>query len=405
MNFTHLKATIRTNHKNVFKQNLSYVVAGGFGGLGRSIIRWMVDRGARHLIILSRSGPRTDAARSLVQELGSRGVHIATPEIDISDLRALQTSLAQLEGRHDMPPIRGCIQATVVLRDNFWPNMSFRDWQASTNSKITGSWNLHVALPQHLDFFVLVSSINGLFGNRSQANYAAGNTFKDALAHHRLSNGQKAVSIDLGLMVDAGMVADNDKLLAGMRRIGHLIDIRTDEFLALLEHYCDPDLPLLARDEAQILVGIEGPAAVLAKGAELHHSIHRPLFSQLFAVDRRSGSAPGAHEGNANTRAPETRAVDRKSVLRDAASDEEATALVLEWLKTKTALLLGIGAEDIDMARPAHSYGMDSLVSIDLKNWLSREIGFDVQVFQLLGNISLGELAGEAAVKSRFRTT
>lgn len=147
---------IRTKHKDFFNQKFFYVVAGGFGGLGRSIIRWMVNRGARHLIIFSRSGPKTDAARRLMEDLESQGVNVATPQIDVSDLGALKASLGQSMGH--MPPIRGCIQATVALRDNFWSNMSFEDWHVSTNSKVTGSWNLHAALPPDLDFFVLISS-------------------------------------------------------------------------------------------------------------------------------------------------------------------------------------------------------------------------------------------------------
>lgn len=100
--------------------------------------------------------------------------------------------------------------------------MTSDDWVISTRSKVTGSWNLHQILPADLDFFVLLSSVNGIFGGRAQANYAAGNTFKDALAHHRIALGRKAVSIDLGLMVAEGVVAENQLLLASMRRIGHL---------------------------------------------------------------------------------------------------------------------------------------------------------------------------------------
>jgi hypothetical protein len=142
---------------------------------------------------------------------------------------------------------------------------------------------------------VLLSSVNGIFGNRGQANYSAGNTYRDALAHHRIAQGQKAMSIDLGLMVDDGMVAENDKILASTRRIGHLIEIGMPDLVALLEHFCDPQLPLLTQDEAQILVGIELLAAVLAKGVDLHHSIHRPIFRYLFAIAKgASGSETGA---------------------------------------------------------------------------------------------------------------
>lgn len=87
---------------------------GGLGGLGRSFARWFAARGARNLILLSRSGPRSSAAKALLQELGAKGVRVATPTVDISDLPSLQRELERLGER--MPPIRGCIQATVAVR-------------------------------------------------------------------------------------------------------------------------------------------------------------------------------------------------------------------------------------------------------------------------------------------------
>lgn len=389
-----VQANLITREENRFAPDCSYVVAGGFGGLGRGILHWMARRGARHLIVFSRSGPRTQAARSVLRSLEELGVSVVTPSVDISNLNALEKCVVEL--RKKMPPIRGCVQATVALRDNLWENMTLDDWNISIASKATGSWNLHVALPTDLDFFVLLSSVNGLFGNRSQANYSAGNTFKDALAHHRISHGQKAVSIDLGLMVDQGLVAEDDTLLAGMRRIGHLIDIRMDELLALMDHYCDPSLPVLTHEKAQIIVGIESPAAVLAKGVDLHHSIRRPIFSHLFATDRKADSLR-------NSKSPGLEEFDYANALRRTASDDEAIGLVHEWFKSKIAKLLGISPDDIDMSKPAHTYGIDSLVSIDLKNWMKQKLGTDIQIFNVLGNISLQDLGRQAALQSSFR--
>ena len=108
------------------------------------------------------------------------------------------------------------------------------------------------------------------------------------LTHHRIAHGQKAVSIDLGLMVAEGVVAENDSLLASMRRIGHLMDVTQEELIALLDYYCDPNLPLLSDVNAQIMVGIEMPSALLAKGIVLHHSIRRPMFRHLFRIILRT---------------------------------------------------------------------------------------------------------------------
>ena len=98
----------------MFSTNATYIIAGGLGGLGRSIARWMASRGAQNLVLLSRSGARSHSAKALVSELELQGVCVATPQVDIGDLTSLTHVLDDLA--KSMAPIRGCIQATVALR-------------------------------------------------------------------------------------------------------------------------------------------------------------------------------------------------------------------------------------------------------------------------------------------------
>lgn len=274
--------------------------------------------------------------------------------------------------------------------------MTYNDWIASMRPKVTGSWNLHKLLPSDLDFFIMLSSINGIFGGRAQANYASGNTYQDALAHYRTAHGQKAVSIDLGMMVSEGVVSENKDLLSSMRRIGHLMDIEQQDLLALLDHYCDPNLPL-SDDNAQVLVGIEMPSAIVEKGIDLHHSIRRPLFRHLFHLGLKEN-------GPADSDTSQNRALEDKGAqLQGAMSEEEAIHLVTGWLSAKIASILGLPEAEISPTKPIHTYGIDSLVAIDLKNWFSREIGADVGVFLLMENMPLDQLSAEATKKSRYR--
>lgn len=366
-------------------------------------------------MLLSRSGPKSEAAKDLIKELESRHVYVATPRIDIGNLQELQNVLDRLSKA--MPPVRGCIQATMrlqvsflinegccfqlivqrlthhrQLQDNVFPNMTHEDWNAAVDSKAIGSWNLHTALPSGLDFFVLLASVNGILGGQAQANYAAANTFQDALAHHRIALGEKAVSLDLGLMFAEGLVAENAELLAKVRRIGHLMDVSQDELLALLDYYCNPETPVLSHDNAQILVGLATTTHVTAKRIGLHHAIHRPMFRQLFRM-----GAPSSQLSNREV------VVDYATALRQAPSEEYAGALVTGWFRSKVSQVLGLQEDDVDTERPVHSYGMDSLVAMDLRNWYRRHIGSEVSVFSLQGNISLAEVAVSAAKGSRFR--
>ena len=98
--------------------------------------------------------------------------------------------------------------------------MTLEDWTTSTNPKVCGSWNLHALLPKRMDFFILLSSIVGIVGGAGQASYAAGNAFQDVLARYRVSIGEKGVSLDLGMMVGEGAVAEDEKLARALESSG-----------------------------------------------------------------------------------------------------------------------------------------------------------------------------------------
>ena len=97
-----------------FDPNATYVLAGGLGGLGRCIARWMMNRGAKHLMILSRSGPRGEAALTLLEELKTKGVNVLAVPCDISDESTLSSVIS--DHANELPPIKGCIQGCMVLR-------------------------------------------------------------------------------------------------------------------------------------------------------------------------------------------------------------------------------------------------------------------------------------------------
>ena len=108
--------------KYSFDPNASYIIAGGLGGLGRSIARWMAERNARHLILLSRSGAKSEDAIDLIRDLGLIGVKVAAPACDVSDESAVSSMIA--ECKTSMPSIRGCIQPSMVLKVRKSPNLS-----------------------------------------------------------------------------------------------------------------------------------------------------------------------------------------------------------------------------------------------------------------------------------------
>ena len=185
-----------------FNPQASYVLAGGLGGVGKALALWMAQRGARNIIFLSRSGgDASPETRALISELQEKhGCTVAAPRCDIGNEEQLSTVLSDLA--KEMPPVKGCLQAAMVARLSPFADLSFDDYIAATPCKIEGSMNLHNLLPDDMNFFLMLSSASSIIGLPTQTSYCAGCAYQDGLAHWRVSRGQKATAINLGLIVD-----------------------------------------------------------------------------------------------------------------------------------------------------------------------------------------------------------
>lgn len=401
--------------------NATYIIAGGLGGLGRSAARWMVRRGARNLILLSRSGPKTQAALDLVSELQAQGIRTGTPECDVSSSSSLSATLAQHVA---MPPVKGCLQATMVLQDSTFENMSYEEWTTSIHSKVSSSWNLHHLLPPDLDFFILLSSIAGIVGSPSQANYAAGNTYQDALARYRRSQGLKATSIDLGVMADVGIVAEKEEYARRKEAAADLAAVKEKEFWALLEIYCDPQLQDSYLEEEKVgeenqtnnnnkkkkempdqpIVGLITPAQFRAKGMEPPSFIERPLFSALAQTETAIGAgATGDSSSLGAAFRGQEGELNHAAQLTRADSDDDATNIIVNGLQKKLSKALAMSVADIDVSRPLHLYGVDSLLAVELRNWFAKVWKADVAVFEITGPGSLAALGEKVMRKNGIR--
>ncbi|KAI0100989.1 fatty acid synthase S-acetyltransferase [Nemania sp. FL0031] len=383
-----------------FSQNATYVVAGGLGGLGRPIIRWMADRGAKYLIILSRSGPASQTAVKLVEELRARGLRVSTPRCDVSSVTQLSAALdnALINSTPAWPPIKGCINATMVLQDSIFENMTHAQWSTSIRSKVDTSWNLHQLLPGDLDFFILLSSIVGVYGSPGQGNYAAGCTFQDALARHRTAAGHRAsVSLDLGWMRDDGVVHESADYQRRLASTTELKPVATADMLALLDHYCDPALPPLTIDQSQLIVGASMPVEVRARGGDAYWASRTRLFSG-FDVTR----AAAALDTDQSTASHASKIGDDAARLFKLTDDPlERTKIVVEALKAKLARALGVETDEIDSAKGLADYGVDSLMAVELRNWVLRDYGVTLAVFEIMqGGRTIGDVGTLVQEKS-----
>ncbi|OQE31225.1 hypothetical protein PENSTE_c001G09701 [Penicillium steckii] len=372
----HVKAvTSKTGH--VLKADASYILIGGTGGLGRSMARWMSSKGARNIVLVSRSASVNDKVQELIDELAADGTHIGVKACDVSS-RASVEKLVK-EDMKDLPPVRGVVHGAMVLRDILFEKMTLEDFTAVAESKVEGAWNLHDVLSDSpLDFFVALSSVAGTIGNRGQGAYAAANVFLDAFMEYRRSQGLPGTSIDLTAVRDVGYLAEVDS----KRQQEVLKNIGTDgmdeaEVLALFAAAITGDLTRSCGGHC--ITGLE-------LGSTLDHFWAQDAkFSILYEEAKaKHGSAGGAGGGPA---------VPLNTQLANAPSKEEALQICYEALAAKLAQVLVISIEDMDPSITVASLGLDSLVAIEIRNWIAREANANVQVLELLSSGSLIALA------------
>ncbi|KAK3944449.1 hypothetical protein QBC46DRAFT_350516 [Diplogelasinospora grovesii] len=370
----------------------TYLIAGGLGGIGHALAGWMMERGARHILVVSRRAESHPQAASLIARGRAQGCNVAVRNCDIAQEDQLVQLLADCVSTGKMPPIRGVIQAAMALHDTILERLTYEQWQSSIQPKVAGSLHLHRHLSGGLRFFVMLSSIAGVVGHASQANYAAGNTFQDALARHRTAQGLPAVSIDLGAVGDVGVVAesgDNSGMRERVERnLGSKI-IPIGRVLRLIEAaVCEPlraDHP----NASQVITGIVDYERIPAGTA-----IKRDRrFSTLRLGSGAAGGATASGMTATLTRSPDE--VLKQSLARvPPPASGEALALVTGALANKLATLFNLVAAEIDTSSSLSALGVDSLVAVELRNWLSNVVQAKVTIFEILQTATMRDFAG-----------
>ena len=348
----------RNPHPLILSDNGTYVLIGGLGGIGRSLATMLAKHGAKHLAFISRSGDTKPEAKDALAQLQEMGVHAKSFSCDTVDEAALKTTVAKITAQ--MPPIKGLIQAAMVLNDTYFQDMSYKAWTATTRPKIQGTWNLHNTMPSDLDFFVMLASISGIVGNGSQSNYAAGNTFQDGLAHYRRAKGLAACTLDLSVMAGIGWVAENVKVSDEHKADFDRMAMDPEELYSLIESaitgYSEGEQAM----PPQMVTGA-GTGGTVEAMEHLKTAIHfdEAMFSYLRLLDRHGTGQEGLESGGP---------AEMRAMLAAAASLAQAGEIVEVGLAGKLALALNMKAEDVDTRKPVHGYGVDSLVAIEVRN-------------------------------------
>lgn len=379
--------------------NVTYLLAGGLGGLGRTLAREFVACGARHLAFLSRSGAASPSARSLLAELTASGAVTARAYLgDVTDAESTLAALQQCEA--EMPPVRGVVQLAMVLRDVVFEKMTHAEWTGPLRPKVEGTLNLlryFDEASRPLDFFVATSSVSGIWGYPSQAAYAAGNTFEDAVAHYRRARGMKAVSVNLGIISGVGVISELGAQPSQLETWERVLGIREPVFVALMKSVIAGQLQSTPENvPPQVTTGL-GSANVWAA-----HRLPRPYYLE----DPRFGAMAvqtvdlNVQEGQGKETSKTGPALAAR--LSEASTIKQAADIVTEALVAKTALILQMPASEVDPSLPLYRYGVDSLVAIEVRNWITREMKANIALLEIMAAVPIKDFALKFTEQSKL---
>jgi phthiocerol/phenolphthiocerol synthesis type-I polyketide synthase C len=351
-----------------FRAEATYLITGGLGGIGGAVATWMAEQGAQHLVLMGR-GPASKSAQETLDALRADGTEVVVARGDVTRADQLAAVLESISA--SMPPLRGVVHAAGVLDDGILQRLDERRLRDVMAPKVEGAWNLHtLTRDTALDFFVLFSSAASLLGSPGQAHYAAANAFLDALAWHRRAEGRPALSINWGPWAEVGLAT------------------RPEQQHHLTQHGIEA---MPAADGVRTLSKLLGlsatQVAVLCVDwarwrSEFRQGLNPPLIADLLSAPVGTPAA-----GDAN---------GREASLNDAlrrAGPEERQRLIESYLRDQAASKLGLTPSRLDVQLPLNHLGLDSLIAVELRTQIERDLGIVVPVVQLLDGPSVARLA------------
>ena len=345
----------------------TYLITGGLGGFGLKTAEWLVSKGARNLLLVSRSGPKSEDAVSTIAHLESLGVKIIAVACDITVKDEIFATVQ--EASKIMPPLRGIVHAATVIDDGLICNMNERQIRSVLSPKILGALNLHELTQSFpVDQFILFSSATTLFGNPGQSNYVAANTMLEALAIHRRASGLPATCVAWGAIDDVGYLARNEKIKTALQnRMGG----------AALNS-------AIAHDalEAMLVVDHSGLGVMELDWKALSRflpSAYSPKFGALV----RHAEDSDQNEENVE---------DIQRLLTEL-SDTELQFTFIEMLKSELGEILRVNTEKIDPDRSIYDMGLDSLMGVELAVALESRFGIRLPVMALSQSPTIAKLA------------
>ncbi len=344
----------------------SYLITGAFGGFGKVIAQWLVELGARHLVLTSRSGAATPESAAFVVGLQNRGVSVRVIKADIGSSDDVSRLLKDIQS--DTQPLKGVFHLAMVIDDAPLSVLNSERMQAVMAPKAHGAWLLHEgtrAMP--LDCFVMFSSVSSIFGNPAQGSYGAANAFLDSLAHHRRALGLPALAINWGVLGGEGYVARNERVAEFLARQG-TTEISPGEVMSLMESF--------------LTAGSTQVAAIRVDWAKWRQALRgmqeNPLLERIFA------SIEGEEASGATS--------DWRMKI-ESATPEEREGIIGQAVRDVVGSVLRVKPDSLRDDQPLTDLGLDSLMGVEIENSLESAIGVALPPTSLMRARTIGQIA------------
>jgi thioester reductase-like protein len=353
---------VTASDSSLFRANGTYLITGGLGGFGLATAKWMVENGARCLVLLGRQGAVTDEAKQAVAHLQMSGAKVVVEKCDVGDRAQLGAVLERV--RQKCPPLKGVYHAATSFDHWNIPDLTAERLEAGIRAKVAGAWNLHeLTLNDPLEQFVLFSSATSILGVPGLAVYTAANVFLDTLARARVEQGLTGLAVGFGAVGDAGYLTRSESAARAMQHQG----FRSMQTATLLATVRD----LVSSGHVQVAVAEADWRQTVQFVPTLATS---PRFAPL-----RSAQADGADSETLRER------------LREAPKDKRSE-LASSYLRTWLTTALRAQPDAIDTHTPIDRLGFDSLLAAELTARVKKDLEINLPAMELLAGPTIEQL-------------
>lgn len=373
------------------RSDASYMITGGFGALGQLMASYLIERGARHIILVGREnlpsrstwkqlepGSRLASRCEMVKKLESLGAHVHVAGFDIADQDALAQFISGYE-RDGWPEIRGVIHSAGTSKPQMLMSISGEEFSSVLRPKVQGGWNLHNQFKEkELDFFVLFSSVASLIVSPGQSNYSAGNEFLDALARYRYSLGLPALSINWGPWGEIGMATQLDLVEFFVKRGNYPIStVKGIEAFANVMSYNRP----------QVIVS----PIVWSSCCQNNYSMGEyPAMLEDIAISL---------EGEQDSQRVQSTEVNMIEQLKQFKGTEERIQFIEAQLQDIVARVMLLNRSELTTEHSLTSLGLDSMLALELKARLDKAFQVNILVVDLMRDPTISNLARQLLEK------